>query len=121
MLIVDDEATILAALVRFFSRQGWIVSEASDGERALAILRSDAPKPDVIICDLRMPNVSGAEVHACVVAERPALAGRFVFSTGDVVSGETQEFLRQSGCAVMQKPFELKRLRDVADQIANRV
>jgi CheY-like chemotaxis protein len=120
VLIVEDESTILAALSRFFTRQGWIVTTAVDGARALEILRSDAAAPDVIVCDLRMPNISGAEVHQQIAAERPALAARFIFSSGDLVSGETQEFLQQSGCPVMQKPFELKRLREAVEQIANR-
>ena len=65
VLLVDDEGTIRQALRRFFQRQGWHVDEADDGGAALALLLDGAPEDayDVIISDLRMPGVSGIEMH----------------------------------------------------------
>lgn len=118
VLIVDDESTIRAALVRFFSRQGWAVSEAANGAEALVVLLGDGPAPDVVVCDVRMPEVGGAEVYARIEAERPELLKRFVFSSGDVVSSENDRFLERSLAPVLQKPFELARLREVVDRVA---
>lgn len=118
VLVVDDEPTIRAALVRFFSRQGFDVEEAGNGQQALEVLLGDGPEPDVIVCDFRMPEVSGAEVYARIEMEKPDLIRRFIFSSGDVVSGEHQKFLERAVCPVLQKPFELSRLREVVDRIA---
>lgn len=118
MLVVDDEPTIRAALVRFFTRQGFDVEEAGDGRQALARLLGSLPDPDVIVCDFRMPEVTGAEVYAQVEREKPDLLRRFIFSSGDVISGDHQHFLERALCPVLQKPFELARLREAVDRIA---
>jgi two-component system, cell cycle sensor histidine kinase and response regulator CckA len=117
VLVVDDEPTIRAALVRFFTRQGFAVEEAGDGRQALDRLLGEGPEPDVIVCDFRMPEVSGAQVYATVEMEKPDLIRRFIFSSGDVISGEHQQFLERAVCPVLQKPFELARLREAVDRI----
>lgn len=118
VLVVDDEPTIRAALLRFFTRQGFEVDAAADGREALERLLADGPGPDVIVCDFRMPEISGAEVYAKVEAARPELLRRFIFSSGDIVSEEHQHFLERALCPVLQKPFELARLREAVDRIA---
>lgn len=111
-LLVDDEPVIRQALRRFFQRQGWAVDDAENGAQALAILLADdGPQYDVIISDLRMPNVSGMDLYERLAAERPALLERLILSTGDSVSPEASEFLRRSACPVLNKPFELAELR----------
>lgn len=119
-LLVDDEPVIRFALRRFFQRQGWQVDEAGDGEAALARILDaapDAPAYDVIISDLRMPGLSGIELHARLERERPAVLRRLILSTGDSVSPETAAFLRHSACPVLNKPFELAELRALVAQV----
>ncbi|MEP6990920.1 MAG: PAS domain S-box protein [bacterium] len=108
-LIIDDEQTIRTALRRYFVRRGWRVEEATDGEAALTLLADDSARFDIIVSDLRMPGVSGVELHDRLVAQ-PALLRRFVFSTGDVASDEAAAFVRRTHCQVLQKPFELRML-----------
>jgi CheY-like chemotaxis protein len=112
-LLVDDEPVIRQALRRFFVRMGWEVDEAEDGNEALRLLLAEAPAAEyaVIISDLRMPGVSGIELHARLEAARPELLERLILSTGDSVSAEAAEFLRRSHCPVLNKPFELAELR----------
>lgn len=112
-LLVDDEPVIRQALRRFFTRMGWQVDEAEDGNEALRLLLAEAPAAEyaVIISDLRMPGVSGIELHARLAAARPELLARLILSTGDSVSLEAAEFLRRSSCPVLNKPFELAELR----------
>jgi CheY-like chemotaxis protein len=115
-LLVDDEPVIRQALRRFFVRMGWDVDEAEDGTEALRHLLgegTDAPAREyaVIISDLRMPGVSGIELHARLAATRPDLLDRLILSTGDSVSSEAADFLRHSSCPVLNKPFELAELR----------
>ena len=115
-LLVDDEPVIRQALRRFFVRMGWDVDEAEDGTEALRhLLGEDDGTPAreyaVIISDLRMPGVSGIELHARLAATRPDLLDRLILSTGDSVSSEAADFLRRSSCPVLNKPFELAELR----------
>lgn len=65
ILCVDDEPNILSALRRMLSMQGYQVSVAESGPAALSLLAQE--KPDVIICDMRMPQMTGVEVleQAC--------------------------------------------------------
>ena len=119
ILIVDDEGTIRHALRRFFQRQGWHVDEAQDGAAALKLLLADEPAPtyDVIISDLRMPGVSGIELHERLRGARPELLRRIIFSTGDAVSLDAAEFVRRADCPVLQKPFELSTLRAMVERL----
>ncbi|MDF1503245.1 response regulator [Roseisolibacter sp. H3M3-2] len=111
-LLVDDEPVIRQALRRFFVRMGWEVDEAEDGNEALRLLLGERSACyAVIISDLRMPGVSGIELHARLTEARPQLLERLILSTGDSVSTEAAEFLRRSRCPVLNKPFELAELR----------
>jgi len=59
ILIVDDETSILSALKRLFRNQSYVIFTASSGEKALELL--EAQTVDLIISDMRMPGLSGAD------------------------------------------------------------
>lgn len=59
-LVVDDSMLIRHTVCRFLEQRGFAVESASDGREALAILRK--VKPDIIITDMQMPNMSGGEL-----------------------------------------------------------
>jgi signal transduction histidine kinase len=109
VLVVDDEPAVRSTIARIFSRWGWPVVEVASGEAALQHLaeRDAAEWPAVIMCDLRMPGMSGQGVHAALVADFPALVNRVVFVTGDVVEPMTAAFLRAAGRPVVEKPFTM--------------
>src|SRR5512146_1149208 len=72
ILIVDDDAALLATTAAALSREGYEVMTATDGFAALAVLRGGMP--DVLISDLKMPNMSGFELLAIVRKRFPAIA-----------------------------------------------
>ena len=118
VLLVDDEVVVRAAMRRFFARAGWTVSEATDGDAARRILEPNAAREfDLVICDLRMARVSGEELYRWILARRPVLASRVVFSSGDVESPETARFLAETGRPVLSKPFDLGALARIADEV----
>ena len=117
VLLIDDEATIRAALRRAFARRGWEVEEATDGQAALALLLAPERTYEVVVSDLRMPGLSGIELHDRLARLRPELLERLVFSTGDVASHEAADFLERCHRPVLQKPFELAELMAVVDRV----
>jgi CheY-like chemotaxis protein len=121
VLVIDDEPSIRFALRRYFAKRGWSVDEAEDVVVALGrLLSEEGTKYALIITDLRMPGLTGAELHDRVARERPALLGRLVFSTGDVVSAEAREFISRVSAPVLQKPFELATLDELLARYAAR-
>ena len=101
VLVVDDESTIRFALRRFFTRLGWEVEEAGDGDRALEMIIEDRsqrvlPPYSLVVSDLRMPGLSGIELHDRIEREYPEVLSRLVFSTGDLVSEEAADFARDT-------------------------
>ena len=111
VLIIDDEPSIRMALRRFFTKRDWVVDEAGDGGAALrALLAPDAPEYTLVVSDLKMPGLSGIALHDRLMAERPAIVKRMIFSTGDVASLDAREFIDRVEAPVLQKPFELATL-----------
>lgn len=113
VLLVDDEASIRSALRRFFTRRGWQVTEAADGEHARALLL-DGEVPggafDAIITDMYMPRLCGTALHQLVQARHPSVARRFIFSSGDTGDHEAAAYIADAHCAVLLKPFDLPQL-----------
>ena len=64
VLIVDDERSNLESLERTFTREGWRVALAASGEEALESIRR--ARPDVVVTDLMMPGMDGAELLRAV-------------------------------------------------------
>lgn len=76
MLIVDDELDmrmLVRVVVEMANHGLTIIGEAADGAEALRVWRDfDAPQPDVVILDNRMPHLTGLEVAEQILAERPS-------------------------------------------------
>lgn len=115
ILVVDDEETIVELLLAMFEGNGHVVETACNGRQALEkIRRADF---DVIISDLKMPDMGGQKLYESVSQIKPHLLKRMIFSTGDTVNPVTQAFFKETGNPYLSKPF---RLEDV-DQLVNEV
>ena len=69
----------------------------------------------LVLCDLRMPGMSGIELHARLTDQRPGVLDRFIFATGDTASPETAAFLARVDRPVLEKPFELAQLAAIVE------
>ncbi len=81
ILVVDDDPSIRRALRRTFERHGYLVAEAASGPEALLLLVAE-PRPDAVVCDVLMPEVSGLDFYHQLVEVTPGLRSRVVFLTG---------------------------------------
>jgi CheY-like chemotaxis protein len=81
ILVIDDEPSVVRALAGLLRRDGYLVGTASNGRHALARLQEQPY--DVIVCDLRMPELDGPAFYALLTRQYPALRHRVIFLTGD--------------------------------------
>jgi two-component system NtrC family sensor kinase len=79
------------------------VAVAESGAVALEML--DLARFGAIVSDLRMPDIDGAALWRLLRQRHPALATRLLFVTGDTLSPGAQQFLTESGCRSLDKPF----------------
>lgn len=107
-LVVDDEESNAALVRRVLAGAGYDVESTTLSRRALVMIERIAY--DAVICDVKMPELSGQELYGRVCQIRPEMARRFVFITGDIDGEDTREFLEQSRCSYFMKPFNLERL-----------
>ena len=105
ILVVDDESSIRQALSRFLEKSGHAVVAVDSGSSALAAGADQ--EFDAVFLDIRMPHISGQDVFEKWQSERPELARRVVFLTGDIVSKDLQQFLSGTGQPFIAKPFDL--------------
>ena len=117
ILVVDDEPHILYYMRATLESWGHAVEVASDG--AYALERAIAGDFDVIICDLRMPHLSGREMYQKLARHDPRAAERIIFATGDTVRGDTLQFLETLGRPYLHKPFTLAEMRAALGHAAN--
>jgi two-component system NtrC family sensor kinase len=108
ILLVDDEVGIRRSVGRFLRRYGYQVTDVPNAQAALNALSSG--RYDAIVSDLRMPGLSGEEFFGVVCRDFPDMRTRVIFTSGDILREETQQFLARSGCPSLQKPYELSEL-----------
>ena len=109
LLFVDDEPALRNGMKAFGELRGFTVLTASDGCAALEATRTVGV--DAIVCDLRMPGMDGFAFHEQLRRERPGLAARTVFITGDVMTSPTSRS-NVSRQPVLTKPFVFDRIEE---------
>ena len=109
VLLVEDEELIRRPMGRFLVKRGADVRDAGDGEAALERL-SAGFEPHVILADLRMPKMDGVEFYERLQQERPALADRVLFLSGDINQLAGRGLAEVPRDRVLVKPVELAEL-----------
>jgi PAS domain S-box-containing protein len=109
VLVVDDEVEIAQMVSEVLNRDHHEVSVARSGRQALEHLA--AHPADLILSDLRMPDLDGPALHRELASSSPDLARRMVFVTGDVLTPETARFLAETSLPVIEKPIDPYDLR----------
>jgi two-component system NtrC family sensor kinase len=103
VLVVEDEEPLRGLVAEVIHALGHHVVEAKTGHEALARLRE---RPyDLVLLDLRLPDVDGQAVWERALDLDPQRADRVVFMTGDIMSAETQGFLDNTARPFLLKPF----------------
>jgi len=108
VLVVDDEPLACASLYRTLSLRFDVVPHTSP-RHALGVVRA-GERFDAVLCDLMMPEMSGAEFHRELLRLDAGLADRVVFLTGGAFTEGAREFLERVQNPRLHKPFEPRQL-----------
>jgi CheY-like chemotaxis protein len=115
ILLIDDEPGIARALTRLLQRSGHDITRATNGLEGLAALAKGAY--DVILCDMRMPDLDGPGFYRELERRHSHLLSRVIFLTGDVLSPQAQAFFDQVKRPRLEKPFKAYEVRQVIQQV----
>ena len=111
VLVIEDEAPIRDNLTRFLKLEGFNVETAEDG--AQGVVRAQANPPDLIICDLVMPQLDGYAVLSALRQNAVTSAIPFVLVTASADKSERDKSVARGAAHFVTKPFDLKELRAV--------
>jgi diguanylate cyclase (GGDEF)-like protein/PAS domain S-box-containing protein len=115
ILVVDDRAVNRRFLATLLSYAGHQVTDAADGNEALARLRED--RHDLVITDILMPNMDGIEFTRQIRADAATAHIPVIFYTATYREAEAKKLAAQFGVqAVLNKPAEPQRILDTVAQ-----
>lgn len=113
ILIVDDQKGVRRLLEELFKMEGWNVYTASDGIEAVSQVK--ASSPDIVLMDMKMPNMNGLESSQQILALYPDM--RIIMMTAygemDVVKKALEVGVRRC----ITKPFDILNLRDLVNEL----
>jgi DNA-binding NtrC family response regulator len=107
ILVVDDELFVRELLLEFLSSQGYEVSLADSGEKAVKL--TQIQPADVMLVDLKMPGIDGIETLKKIREIAPDTM--VIIMTGYPTIESSVEALRSGACDYVIKPFKLNDLK----------
>jgi CheY-like chemotaxis protein len=115
VLVVDDEPEVASMLAEMLSADGHAVDTAGNG--AIALEKLGERTYDLILSDMKMPELDGPGLYRELERRYPELTRRVLFLTGDTLGPEITEFLERTGARSLNKPFALEEARRVVQQV----
>lgn len=110
ILIVEDDDSVRAFVSRALTSAGHSIDEAADGAQGLECIDGCAAAYDLVVSDIRMPEMDGIEMARTAASRYPGL--RIMLMTGYADQRERAEELNGIIRDVMQKPFSLADFRN---------
>ena len=118
VLLVDDEDFVREIGRELLEHLGFSVIEASSGDEAIALFTESRETVDLVILDLIMTEMTGAQTFDCLKRIDPDL--RVLLSSGYGVEGEAQALLDRGCDGFIQKPFTIAQLKTKIEQILSK-
>lgn len=115
VLVVDDESIIAQLIADVLGGEGYDVDTAPHGVAALERLAQRTY--DVVLSDLRMPELDGLGLFREIEQRYPDLLHRFVFITGTSEHADYQGFIDDVKVPVLTKPFDMMDLVRVVQEL----
>jgi two-component system phosphate regulon response regulator PhoB len=115
ILVVEDEDNIAIALNYLLTREGYSQTRLATGAGAVEMIR--ARKPDLVLLDVMLPEVSGYEICQTIRADPECHNVRILMMTARGSAMERRKGLAMGADGFISKPFELKELREQVRKI----
>ena len=112
--VVEDDESVRTLAARALERDGHAVNVAADGAQGLSLIREAAGSYDLVVSDIRMPEMDGIEMAKAAAALFPAM--KILLMTGYADQRERAEELNGIILDVVQKPFTLAEIRSRVDR-----
>lgn len=106
ILLIENDSSILANYARVLTLEGFEVLTAINGLDGLRLARTR--EPDLILCDLRMPEMDGDAVLAALRADPRTVRMPFIFMTASADHSERAARLAQGANDYLVKPIEFR-------------
>ena len=116
LLILDDEASLRDFLSIVFEEEGWLVSAAGTLAAARALIQKN--EPDLVLCDLMVPDGSGIDLLKEVKAQNPSIA--FIMITAHTSTRSAVEALKAGAFDYIAKPFDIEELKIIVRKAVER-
>lgn len=110
VLVVEDEDNIATALEFLMLREGYAHDRVASGAEALARIRDT--RPDLVLLDVMLPEVSGYEICERIRTDPSLATVKVLMMTARGSTIERRKGLALGADGFISKPFELKDLRD---------
>ena len=115
ILVVDDEPALRRTLERALRSHSHEVVSVADPHSAYQILGES--NFDLVLLDLRLPQMAGDTFFLAVVRQWPRMVGRVILMSGDPSPQQPEWPSELAGCPVLYKPFSLATLVNTIDQV----
>ena len=103
ILVIEDELIISGLCQRVLTAMGAQVDTAANGKIAREALAKQCY--DLLLVDIRMPDMDGKELYTWLKEKHPEMADRVIFAAGELITGDIEGSLRQTGRPFLAKPF----------------
>lgn len=114
VLLIDDDPAFVRGMNRMLKSR-CDVTIAEDGVAALALFEAGQTW-NVVLCDVMMPNMNGADFFHRLQARFPKAAAQLVFITGGATTNQTAAFLQSIANVVLPKPFDTRHIFALIDE-----
>jgi len=118
ILIVEDEPAISQVCMRTLNAEGFEVDAVSNGKIAQDAL--GRKKYDLCLIDIRTPVMNGKELYQYMKEKHAELTNKVIFTTGDLLSGDIEAFLRETNRSYLSKPFTPDELKAAVREALSR-
>lgn len=112
VLVIEDDTVFSGIVQKFLSQRGYLVFAAEDGETGLALCQSE--HPDVVLCDLMLPNISGLQVLENLLFKTSSLP--VIVISGSQQISDIREAVRLGAWDYLVKPLDQLDILDTAIQ-----
>ena len=120
IIIADDDPGFGSMLERVLSQDGHTVELAENGRQALALIRKQPP--DMLICDVIMPDMEGVELLLTLRLEVPKLPTLAISGGGRFGSADYLNLARKAGAReILAKPFTPEQLKVAVEKALSSV